>query len=128
MPLLILLSLTILTQSRIHNLEGRIVNGEIASTADYPWIVSLQWTQDGVEGRNVACTGSIIRTEYPASFMTAAHCCNGLILKDSGYKFYGDIGRQYPYTKVDDDDYIYESATHGTSVTLHVQVEGRTSE
>eukprot|EP01084_Bolivina_argentea_P138679 244099_1 len=88
--------------------EGRILNGQVADISDYPWLVSFQWTQDGTDVRNVACTASLIRSEYPAAILTAAHCCNAGVLTTNtdGYKYYGDIGRQYPHTLEDNDTFI----------------------
>lgn len=58
----------------------RIVNGIATVASDWPWIVSIQeYTPPGVSSSDIYnyCGGSLIRSEYPAAVLTAAHCIKG---------------------------------------------------
>eukprot|EP01084_Bolivina_argentea_P300628 518432_1 len=58
-----------------HNYEPRIVNG-IPTTADnYPFIVDIrEYFANFQYVEPSFCTGSLIRLEFPATILTAAHC------------------------------------------------------
>jgi len=47
----------------------KIVGGQSVNVDEYPFIVSIS-----IEGLHGGCGGSIIRKEYPAVILTAAHC------------------------------------------------------
>lgn len=81
-----------------HN-EPRIIDGIATNNIEYPWIVSIQWSSinDDDGYRSAACSGSLIRSSYPAAVLTAGHCVGDKILGDTGRIYYGDIGRTYPY-------------------------------
>ena len=57
--------------------EGRIVNGIPTTTEEYPFIVDMRLYYEEESGEYITdsvCTGSLIRLEYPATILTAAHC------------------------------------------------------
>lgn len=57
----------------------RIVNGIPALASEYPFIADLRFTVDAYNYTSDSfCTGSLIRLEYPATILTAAHCLEGM--------------------------------------------------
>lgn len=51
------------------NIDGRIINGQLAGTNQFPWHVSIQGTLPN--GQPTLCGGALISSAYA---LTAAHC------------------------------------------------------
>lgn len=53
----------------VPNIEGRIINGQLAGTNQFPWHVSIQGTL--ANGQPTLCGGALISNAFA---LTAAHC------------------------------------------------------
>lgn len=51
------------------NIEGRIINGQLAGLNQFPWFVSIQGTLPN--GQPTLCGGALISNAFA---LTAAHC------------------------------------------------------
>lgn len=56
-------------ERNVPNIEGRIINGQLAGTNQFPWYVSVQGNLPN--GQPILCGGALISNSF---VLTAAHC------------------------------------------------------
>merc|ERR1719295_1262988 len=90
--------------------QSRIINGVPTTTNKYPWMVSIQYhySFNSYDDRAHVCSGTLIRSTYPAAVLTAGHCVGDQILGSDGTIYHVDIGRTHPHDDLNDSlsDYV----------------------
>lgn len=65
----VLVSSSFAFDQKVIDISGRIINGQLAATNQFPWHVSLQGVL--ANGQSTLCGGALISNAY---VLTAAHC------------------------------------------------------